>query len=77
MVAQTRVLEWLLVGNFIFFARTHSLGICSACCMLYYTYMEALVYSDNPRAAATSTCLVGCLAIIFGGITSGVPWFIC
>ena len=34
---------------------------------------EALVYSNHPREAAASTCL----AIIFGWIASGLPWFLC
>ena len=33
---------------------------------------EALVYSNHPRAAAASSYL----AIIFGRIASGVPWFL-
>ena len=33
---------------------------------------EALVYSNHPREAATSSHL----AIIFGQIASGVPWFL-
>ena len=33
---------------------------------------EALVYSNNPSEAAASSYL----AIIFGRITSGVPWFL-
>ena len=33
---------------------------------------EALVYSNHPREAAASSYL----AIIFGQIASGVPWFL-
>ena len=33
---------------------------------------EALVYSDYTREAVASTCL----AIIFGRIANGVPWFL-
>ena len=33
---------------------------------------EALVYSNHPREAAASSYL----AIIFGRIASGVPWFL-
>ena len=33
---------------------------------------ESLVYSNHPRKAAASTCLV----IIFGRIARGVPWFL-
>ena len=35
--------------------------------------MEALVYSNHPSEAAASSYL----AIIFGRIASGVPWFLC
>ena len=34
--------------------------------------MEALVYSNHPRQAAASSYL----AIIFGQIARGVPWFL-
>ena len=33
--------------------------------------MEALVYSNHPREAAASSYL----AIIFGQIVNGIPWF--
>ena len=66
------VLGWLLVVVLFAPIRGGSLGICFVCWMLLRHCTEALVYSNHPRAAAASSYL----AIIFGRIASGVPWFL-
>ena len=66
------VLGWLLVVILFAPIRGGSLGICFVCYMLYTALSEALIYSNHPRAAAASSYL----AIIFGRIASGVPWFL-
>ena len=66
------VLGWLLVVVLFAPIRGGSLGICFVCWMLLRHSTEALVYSNHPRAAAASSYL----AIIFGRIASGVPWFL-
>ena len=66
------VLGWLLVVVLFAPIRGGSLGICFVCWMLLRHCTEALVYSNHPRAAAASSYL----AIIFGRIASGLPWFL-
>ena len=66
------VLGWLLVVVLFAPIRGGSLEICFVCWMLLRHCTEALVYSNHPRAAAASSYL----AIIFGRIASGVPWFL-
>ena len=66
------LLGWLLVVVLLAPIRGGSLGICFVCWMLLRHCTEALVYSNHPRAAAASSYL----ALIFGRIASGVPWFL-
>ena len=66
------VLGWLLVVVLFALNRGGSLGICFVCWMLLRHCTKTLVYSNHPRAAAASSYL----AIIFGQIASGIPWFL-
>ena len=64
--------HWWSTGLMLFGIWGWSLGSVPSvgCCVRHCT--EALVYSNHPRAAAASSYL----AIIFGQIASGLPWFL-